>query len=78
MIKVKKVIPIEKNTLKLTFSNGESKEIDISDLMHGKKFSPLADEVFFKHVAIDENGGIFWLNGADICADVLYQICFPD
>jgi hypothetical protein len=74
MVKVTKVIPMEKNHLKVFFSNGESGICDITSLIHGSLFKPLSDDSFFNHVAVDEYGGIFWPNGADICPDVLYQM----
>lgn len=78
MIKVIKVIPTEKNRLKLFFSDGKSGICDISDFIHGPLFKPLSDDSYFNHVAIDEYGGIFWPNGADICPDVLYRMTFEN
>lgn len=77
MVRVTKVIPLDNNRLKLTFSTQQTAECDITDLIVGPKFSPLAERGFFNHVAIDELGGIFWLNGADLCPEFLYRRCFP-
>lgn len=74
MIKVTKVVPLERNRLKVSFNDGTSGICDISNLIHGSAFRPLSDDSYFHHVAIDESGGIFWPNGADICPDLLYQL----
>ena len=74
MVKVIKVIPMDRNRLRLSFSDGKSGICDVSDLIHGSMFKPLSDDSYFNHVAIDESGGIFWPNGADICPDLLYQM----
>ncbi len=74
MVKVTKVVPREGNRLKLFFNDGTSGICDISDLIHGPVFVPLSEDAYFNHVAIDESGGIFWPNGADVCPDLLYQM----
>ncbi|MCI0413725.1 DUF2442 domain-containing protein [bacterium] len=76
MTKVVKVVPLVKNRLKVFFNDGRHGICDISDLIHGSVFTPLSDDGFFNHVAIDESGGVFWPNGADICPDLLYSMTF--
>ena len=74
MIKVIKVVPLKKNRLKLSFSDGKSGICDVSGFIRGSTFMPLSDDSYFNHVAIDACGGIFWPNGADICPDLLYRM----
>ena len=74
MIRVSKVIPLEANCLRVTFSDGKTGVCDLSDLIKGPQFAPLAENTFFNHVAIREDGAIFWLNGADICPELLYRM----
>jgi hypothetical protein len=74
VIRVVKVIPLEKNRLQILFNDGTNGICDISDFLYGPAFRPLSEDSFFNHVAIDESGGIFWPNGADICPQLLYQI----
>lgn len=73
-MKVKKAIPIEHFQLKVTFSNGETYVWDLRGKLSGSIFAPLEDPMYFNHVAIDEAGGCFWPNKADICPDFLYQV----
>lgn len=66
--------------LKLTFSNKETKIVDLAEKMKHAKgvFAPLKDLEFFKKVAIDDcQLSICWPNGADICPDVLYEMGRP-
>ena len=74
MVKVIKVVPLDRNRLRISFNDGTSGICDVSNLIHGSAFRPLSDDSYFSHVAIDEVGGIFWPNGADICPDLLYQL----
>jgi hypothetical protein len=63
--------------LKLTFSNKETKIVDLAEKMKHAKgvFVPLKDVEFFKQVVIDDcQLSICWPNGADICPDVLYEM----
>jgi Protein of unknown function (DUF2442) len=74
MVRVVKVVPLNSNRLKLSFSDGRQGVCDISSLVRGPQFLPLSDDSYFRHVAIDEHGAIFWPHGLDICPDVLHQM----
>jgi hypothetical protein len=62
--------------LRLTFTDGETGELDFTDKIKGRDgvFTPLQDVDFFKQVQVDaEAGTIVWPNGVDLDPDVLYS-----
>jgi hypothetical protein len=74
VIKVLKVVPQRNNKLIISFSDGRCGVCDLSDIMKGPQFAPLSEDSYFNHVAVDEQGAIFWPHGLDLCPDFLYQI----
>ena len=61
--------------LRLTFNNGDVKEVDLKDELWGQAFQPLKDSTFFRQVRINETGTtIEWPNGADLAPEFLYKI----
>lgn len=74
MIRVKNATPLEGFKLLLTFSNGKQKVFDVEPHLFGEVFEPLRQRAFFERVSVDPLlGTITWPNGADFCADVLYE-----
>ncbi|HSW44946.1 MAG TPA: DUF2442 domain-containing protein [Phycisphaerae bacterium] len=65
--------------LSLVFEGGERREIDMADLLAFEGiFAPPADPAFFRRVEVNPDvGTIIWLNGADVCPDVLYERSHP-
>ena len=59
--------------MKLLFSNGETKIVDLSQSLNGVMFAPLTDIEFFKRFVIKFNT-IEWENGADFAPEYLYKI----
>ncbi len=62
--------------LELTFTTGETAEVDLErDIVgRGGVFAPLEDPDTFGRVSVDaEAGTITWPNGVDFCPDVLYS-----
>lgn len=61
--------------LKLSFSNGINKKIDLSALIKNPPpvFALLKNEDEFKKVSINPVGGIQWECGADLSADYLFS-----
>ena len=61
--------------LRLTFEGNERREVDIAKLVpFDGVFGPLNDPSFFRQVTVNPDvGTIVWLNGADLCPDVLYE-----
>ncbi|MGH9834714.1 MAG: DUF2442 domain-containing protein [Blastocatellia bacterium] len=74
MIFIRSVKPLENFRVRLGFSNGEEKEVDLELLLRGPIFEPLLrDPELFRAVRVDEElGTIVWPNGADMDPDVLY------
>jgi hypothetical protein len=55
--------------LKLGFSDGSSRELDLTGELSGPIFDPLSDPAFFAQVQVDKDlGTITWPNGADLPA----------
>ena len=75
LVRITAVSPLHGLTVRLTFSDGSRREIDLSPLLKGVIFEPiLTDPEFFRQVRVDDElGTIVWPNGADLCPDVLYH-----
>jgi Protein of unknown function (DUF2442) len=59
--------------LRLGFSDGTSREVDLSGSLQGPIFEPLADPAFFAQVRVDDDlGTVAWPNGADLDPLVLH------
>jgi hypothetical protein len=59
--------------LRVGFSDGTSREVDLSGRLHGPIFEPLQDPDFFNRVSVDaELGTVVWPNGADLDPLVLH------
>lgn len=75
---VDSVRPLEGNRLRLSFSDGTIKDIDLSGELHGEVFEPLRDPRFFRSVALNpETGTIEWPNGADFAPEFLHKHGIP-
>lgn len=69
-----KVIDVEYRggyVLLCTFNNGEKKTVDMSPLLKYPAFEELKDENKFVQFGLD--GTVFWVNGADIAPEYLYE-----
>lgn len=79
MIRIRSVMPLEEFRVKLTFTDGSEREVDLAPYLHGPVFEPLKkDREIFRSVRVDDElGTIVWPNGADICPDVLYESLTP-
>jgi hypothetical protein len=61
--------------LRLEFSDGCVKEVDLCGELHGEVFEPLKDLAFFNQVKVNcETNTIEWPNGADFAPEFLYEI----
>lgn len=59
--------------LRLGFSDGSTREVDLTGELHGPVFEPLSDPDFFSEVRVDpELGTVVWPNGADLDPLVLH------
>jgi hypothetical protein len=74
--RIKAVRHIEAYQLELTFTTGETAELDLRNRIVGRGgvFGPLEDIDYFKQVQVDpEIGSLVWPNEVDFCPDVLYS-----
>ena len=63
------------HTLELTFSNGVTGTVDLTDELTGRLFEPLRDIEEFRKVRVEPDlSTIVWPNGADIAPDYLYEL----
>jgi hypothetical protein len=67
------VEPLHGYTLRLGFSDGSTRDVDLEGELWGPMFEPLRDPEQFRKVAVDpELGTVIWPNGADLDPDVLH------
>jgi hypothetical protein len=72
-VRISSVQPLHDYTLRIGFSDGSSREVDLEQELWGPIFEPLRDPVEFRKVSVDsELGTIVWPNGADLDPDVLH------
>ena len=74
MVRVQAVRLLHGFLVRLTFTDGSERDVDLSRYMHGPVFEPIrTDRADFDAVSVDrEFGTIVWPNGADVDPDVLY------
>lgn len=74
LVRVRKVEPLEPFVVRVGFTDGMTREIDLEPYLNGPVFERIREDPrFFKRVTVDEElGTIVWPNGADIDPDVLH------
>lgn len=61
--------------LRVEFSDGEVKDVDLSGELYGEVFEPLRSAEMFGQVAVNpETGTIEWPNGADFAPEYLHEV----
>jgi hypothetical protein len=71
LLDVIKVEVMDDYILKLTFENGEIRELDCKQILNEKPFDSLANDFIFKQARI-EYGTVVWPNEIDIAPETLY------
>ncbi|MDH3733349.1 MAG: DUF2442 domain-containing protein [Gemmatimonadota bacterium] len=72
---VESVEHIEGYVLRVGFSDGVAKDVDLSEELIGEVFEPLRTPDAFRRVAVNpETCTIEWPNGADFAPEFLYEI----
>lgn len=67
------VEPLAGFVLRLTFTDGLIREVDLSGDLWGPMAEPLQDPDYFRQVRVDpELGTVVWPNGYDLDPDVLH------
>jgi hypothetical protein len=71
--RVTSVEPLEGFRLRLAFTDGLVREVDLSGDLWGQMAEPLQDPAYFRKVSVDtELGTVVWPNGYDLDPDVLH------
>lgn len=75
MVRVSSVEPLHDFVVRLGFTDGTVRDLDLESFLWGEVFDPLVKDIkLFRQVAVDEElGTIVWPNGADLDPDVLYE-----
>lgn len=61
--------------LRLEFSDGVVKDVNLKDELYGEVFEPLKDIELFKQVHVNrDTNTIEWPNGADFAPEFLYEV----
>lgn len=78
-VRIQDVAPLDDFRVRLVFTDGSSKQMDLEPYLRGPVFEPLRKDLSqFRQVQVDpELGTIVWPNGADIDPDVLYGVAPP-
>ena len=59
--------------LRLGFSDGSTRDVDLTGELNGPVFEPLADPGYFAQVRVDDQlGTVVWPNGVDLDPLVLH------
>jgi hypothetical protein len=63
------------HSLRLRFSDGTRKRVNLLPLLTGEVFEPLKDPAYFARVAVDPTSRTtVWPNGADFAPEALYEL----
>jgi hypothetical protein len=78
-VRITTVEPLEGFTVRLEFTDGTTKAVDLQPYLHGPIFESIRNNrQAFCSVKVDARmGTIVWDNGADIDPDVLYKGLTP-
>jgi hypothetical protein len=68
-----RVIALPGYRIEVSYPDGTTGVIDLSDSVNKGVFIPLQDEAFFKTVHIGEFGQIAWSEVIEICSDAAYR-----
>lgn len=72
---VNSVLHVKDYVLRVEFTDGVVKDVDLREELHGEIFEPLRDSQFFKQVTVnEETKTVEWPNGADFAPEFLYEI----
>jgi hypothetical protein len=79
MVRICSVLPLDGFRVRLGFTDGTERALDLEPYLQGPVFEPLKQNPdLFRAVQVDEElGTVVWPNGADLCPDVLYESLTP-
>lgn len=62
-------------SVRIEFTNGVVKDMDLRNELYGPLFEPLRDPELFRQVRVnEETGTVEWPNGADFAPEFLYEV----
>ncbi|MBT8398341.1 MAG: DUF2442 domain-containing protein [Gemmatimonadetes bacterium] len=71
---VEAVTLLDDYVLRIEFSDGAIRDVDLSQELRGEVFEPLRDPELFAEVAVNhDTGTIEWPSGADMAPEFLYE-----
>jgi len=75
LVRIKSVEVLKDFWVRLEFTDGTQRDIDLEPYLHGPIFEPIRNNpIMFRSVKVDKRmGTIVWDNRADIDPDVLYH-----
>ena len=75
LVRIRTVEPLERFCVRLGFTDGTTKEVNLEPYLRGPVFEPIRnDPEVFRAVKVDRQlGTIVWDNGADVDPDVLHK-----
>ena len=73
MDRVVTVEALENHLLKIEFSDGFTKVIDLGSFIGKGLSAALKDPFYFRQVHLEAGGGICWPNGYDFCPNFLRE-----
>jgi hypothetical protein len=63
------------HSLRLTFDDGSTKQVNVRPLLDGPIFEPLQDPAYFASMTLDPIcGTVVWPNGADFAPEALHEL----
>jgi len=63
------------HSLRLTFNDGTTKQVNVRPLLDGAIFEPLRDPAYFASMTLDSIcGTVVWPNGADFAPEALHEL----
>ena len=75
ILHVTRILSVRGRELRLEFTDGAIKDVDLSQELFGEVFEPLREDSFFLQVQLDpDTRTVAWPNGADFAPELLYDI----
>jgi hypothetical protein len=66
------------HAVRVEFTDGSLRDVDLSPELHGEVFEPLRDPEFFAAVQVNpDTGTLEWPNGADFAPEFLFEAGTP-
>jgi hypothetical protein len=78
LLHIQAVSYLDDYRLRLWFNDGQVKDVELKDELHGEVFEPLKNYDLFKLAKVDpDTQTVAWPNGADFAPEYLYERGHP-